>query len=144
MLNKTTIKNFLMSICLIFLIIIFSSCANEKNLLNNGIYEVSENDTVVELWNFYKNSNEGLIVDVVEGVGAAFEYEKVEEEESDEIKEYEEYLFSIGSDEDKKTTLVKKDGNNYNIKFQDGSEKYLKLIDRNTNKIDDYVNKYFK
>ena len=142
--KKLAIKKFLINMCLLFSILIFASCSSKKNLIKTGVYAVSENDTIIELWCFYKNSNEGNIVDVVEGIGNAVNYEKIESNNESKNDEYEEYIFYIGSEDNKENILIKRDDENYIIKYQNGTEKYLKLIDNNSDKLDDYVNKYFQ
>ena len=142
--NKLIIKKILINMFLLFSILIFASCSSKKTLIKTGVYAVSENDIIIELWCFYKNSNEGNIVDVVEGIGNAVNYEKIESNNESKNDEYEEYIFYIGSEDNKENILIKRDDENYIIKYQNGTEKYLKLIDNNSDKLDDYVNKYFQ
>ena len=140
--KKSLVKILLIVAIMILVNILFLGC-RQKNLLKSGVYEVitGENE-IKELFGFYKNEPAGISIDIVDGLGIAFEYEKIENKTEVNEDDFEEFMFHIGSVDDNTKLLIKADLDGYVIK--DGSEtKKLKLIDTNVDKIDEYVGKYY-
>ena len=140
--KKSPIKILLIAVIMILVNILFLGC-RQKNLLKSGVYEViTEENEVKELFGFYKNEPAGIRIDIVDGLGIAFEYEKIENKIEVNEDDFEEFMFHIGSVDDNTKLLIKSEEDGYVIK--DGSEtKKLKLIDTNVDKIDEYVGKYY-